>query len=40
MVLVIGTFWRLGAAYLAVDPNGNPRPGIAGDVGKMMAWQF
>ncbi len=34
MVVIVGTFWRLAAAYAS------QRPGLAGEIGKAMAVQF
>jgi hypothetical protein len=34
MVLIMGTFWRIGAGYAA------RRPGIVGELGKAAAVQF
>ncbi len=34
LVVIVGTFWRLGAAYAS------QRPGLVGELGKAMAVQF
>ena len=34
MVVIVGTFWRLGAAYAS------QRPGLLGELGKAAAVQF
>lgn len=34
MILVLGTFWRIGAGHLAT------RPGFTGELGKAAAVQF
>lgn len=34
MVVIVGSFWRLGAAFLSL------RPGFAGELGKAMAVQY
>lgn len=34
MILILGTFWRIGAAFAAM------RPGMIGELGKAAAVQF
>lgn len=34
MVVIVGTFWRMGAAYLAMQP------GYLGELGKAASVQF